>query len=345
MTLLLAALAPHLPPRLPLGILVSPLEEHPELAVRFGLRRLLVKREDLNGEVFGGNKLRGIEWLLPIAAGNILTMGGYGSTWCAAVASAAASSGRVVHAALFPQPWSAAVAGALSTTLASAVVTLARSRWTLPIAIGTAWRGARRRGPVTWLPAGGATPLAVLGTVNAALEFVSQAECIGGPRPEAIVVPLGSGGTAAGLLVGMWLSRSPVDICAVRVTDPWFATRRRVLELARRTTELLAASGVGISPGRAQLHVVEGQLGGGYGHSTPAAVTAQTAMADAGIVVDLTYGAKACAALDSLAGSFRHLCFWHTFDPRLAISPGQELPLLRLARGHTEKLWPLPKST
>ena len=344
MTLPLVALAPALPPRFPLGSFPSPLESHGTLAERLGLRVLLVKREDLNGASFGGNKLRALEWILPAAGPAILTMGGYGSTWCAALALATASSGQRVYTGLFPQPWSPAVAGALSLTAEHGGAYLASSRWGLPYAVSRAWCAARRTGPVTWISAGGATPLGVLGSVNAALEFASQHAELGFPRPEAVVVPLGSGGTAAGLLIGMWLVGWPVEICAVRVTDPWFANRRRVFSLVRRTLRLLARAGLEVATGPATLRVDGGQLGAGYGHATSAANAAQSETAAAGLALDLTYSAKAWAALSGLAGSFRHLCFWHTFDPRLAPLLARDHPLVREARGYAEAKWPLPKS-
>jgi D-cysteine desulfhydrase len=181
--------------------------------------------------------------------------------------------------------------------------------------------------------------------VNGALEFIRQVEQDGHPRPDAIVVPLGSGGTAAGLLLGCWLAGWRVESCAVRVTDPWFANRRRVLRLARRTARLLRRHGLNVVPGPAGLRVVADQLGRGYGHATGAADSARAAFADAGIILDGTYTAKAAAALRSLAASFPHLCFWHTFDIRLLSALPIEHPLLREARNHAESLWPQPKLT
>jgi 1-aminocyclopropane-1-carboxylate deaminase/D-cysteine desulfhydrase-like pyridoxal-dependent ACC family enzyme len=332
------------PPRFALGDFPSPVEDHPALASAYGLERLTVKRDDLNGTPFGGNKLRALEWLLPAAGPVILTMGGFGSTWCAALTSAAARQGQRVHAALFPQPWSAVVAGVLATTLRSGQVTLAPSRVGFPIALARAWRASRRNGTVTWIPAGGATPLAILGSVNAALEFVRQVEPLSA-APEAVVVPLGSGGTAAGLLVGAWLAGWDVEICAVRVTDPWFAHRRRVYALAGGTLRLLRRLGVPASRGSARLRVLGAQLGGGYGHSTTDARRAVSLATEAGLALDLTYGAKAFAALEPLATSFRHICFWHTFDQRLVSGHAGEHPLLREARGYAESLWPHQKST
>ncbi len=335
---------PSPPARTSLGDFPSPVESHPSLATAFGLERLVIKRDDLNGTPFGGNKLRALEWLLPGTGPAILSMGGYGSTWCAALATLAAARGKHVGTALFPQPWSPAVAGALSRTLASSHVELAASRWTFPVALARAWNSLHRFGPVSWLPAGGATPLAVLGTVNAALECAEQMEKLGA-RPDAIVVPLGSGGTSAGLLVGAWLAGWDVEICAVRVTDPWFANRRRVLALAGRTIDLLRRCGLELRPGAARLRVVGDQVGDGYGHPTAAARHAQAAAAAAGIALELTYGAKAFAALPPLSASFRHICFWHTFDQRLVSGSADEHPLLRVAREHAESLWPHQKST
>ena len=322
-------------PRRPLARIPSPLESHPILAEECNLESFLLKRDDLAG----GNKRRALEWLLPAAGPSLLTMGGYGSTWCAALAAAAGDTGQRVEVALFPQPWSAAVAGVLGTTVAGAGVHLAARRWRLPAALARAWAAARRHGPVTWLPPGGSAPLGVLGSVNALLECAGQLAAQGLPRPDAIVVPYGSGGTAAGLLVGADLIGWPVTIVAVRVTDPWFTTRGRILSLAARTRALLEAPA-----GAATLRLDGAQLGAGYGHDTATAARARARLAERGVVLDATYSAKACAAVRGLAGSFRHVCFWHTFDPSL-VAPPMDHPVLRDAHRYAESLWPPPTST
>jgi 1-aminocyclopropane-1-carboxylate deaminase/D-cysteine desulfhydrase-like pyridoxal-dependent ACC family enzyme len=337
-------LLPDPPPCLALGCFPSPVEDHPALARLVGAASLTVKRDDLNGREFGGNKLRAIEFLLPVSPPGIVTMGGYGSTWCAALARLGAGAGRRVHAALFPQPWTAAVEGALLTTLRHGEVHQARARWRLPAAIHRAWRAAGRAGSVSWMPAGGADPVGVLGSINAAIEFSRQIDAGMATLPDAVVVPLGSGGTTAGLLLGFWLARRAIEVCAVRVTDPWFANRHSVLSLVARTKRLLRRHGLAVVPGRASLRIVKDQLGGGYGHATPAGVRARQLMSRAGLVLDATYGAKAAAALASLAPSFPRLCFWHTFDTRLVSGPPFEHPLLREARVHAESLWPHPMS-
>jgi len=304
-----------------------------------------VKRDDLGGPEFGGNKLRALEFLLPSCPDAIVTMGGYGSTWCAALARLSKVTGHRTHVALFPQPWSGSVAGAMSTTLSHATVHHARRRWRLPGAIRRAWLAASHNGAVGWIPAGGAEPSGVMGSVNAALEFSRQIQEGRVAQPDAVVVPLGSGGTAAGLLLGFWIAGRGIDVCGVRVTDAWFANRFTVMRLVQRTARLLESHGLRVVPGGARLHLVKDQLGAGYGHETPAATQALRDAATAGLVLEATYGAKAFAALKSLAPSFPRLCFWHTFDARLVAGTPLEHPLLREARANAESLWPPPKST
>ena len=48
-------------PRQPLGQTPTPIEALPNLAAALGLRRLAVKRDDLTGLGFGGNKVRQLE--------------------------------------------------------------------------------------------------------------------------------------------------------------------------------------------------------------------------------------------------------------------------------------------
>src|SRR6266496_2608048 len=49
-------------PRVPLALTPTPLQEAPRLARELGIGRLLVKRDDLTGLAFGGNKTRNLEF-------------------------------------------------------------------------------------------------------------------------------------------------------------------------------------------------------------------------------------------------------------------------------------------
>jgi D-cysteine desulfhydrase len=333
------------PPHRRLGAFPSPVGDHPVLARQLGLTALLVKRDDLNGPDFGGNKLRALEFLLPASPKGIVTMGGYGSTWCAALARSGQLAGHDVHVALFPVPWTPAVAAALSTTLRHATVHHAPARWKIPFVVRRARRAAGAGGEHRWITAGGSDPVGVLGSVNAALEFCRQIDQGEALAPDAIVVPLGSGGTVAGLVLGFWIAGRRMQICGVRVTDAWFCNRFTVNRLVKRTARLLQAHGLRVREGAARIRIIKDQFGAGYGHSTPAATEAQRIATTDGLLLETTYGAKAFAAISALAPSFPRICFWHTFDTRLVSAPPVEHPLLREARLHAESLWPHPRST
>src|SRR5204863_8733372 len=49
-------------PRVSLALLPTPLQEAPRLARELGIGRLLIKRDDLTGLAFGGNKARNLEF-------------------------------------------------------------------------------------------------------------------------------------------------------------------------------------------------------------------------------------------------------------------------------------------
>jgi hypothetical protein len=61
-------------PRTPLALLPTPLVPAPRLAAALGTGLLLVKRDDLTGFAFGGNKARLLEFLVAAAAGGERTL-------------------------------------------------------------------------------------------------------------------------------------------------------------------------------------------------------------------------------------------------------------------------------
>jgi D-cysteine desulfhydrase len=152
----------------------------------------------------------------------------------------------------------------------------------------------------------------VLGHVLAALELEAQLD----RAPDAVVVPLGTGGTAAGLVLGLGALGWPTRVVAVRVAPVVVANRWRVALLHRRAAGHLASRGWGPAERRAAALIVIDGSGRGYGHPTPEGVAAQRIAAAGGLLLDGTYGAKAFAALGSLAArGYRRAVFWHTFAP------------------------------
>ena len=178
---------------------------------------------------------------------------------------------------------------------------------------------ARFRG-AHWVPAGGSSPLGVLGQVNAGLEIAKQIEAGIIPLPDRIVVPLGTGGTAAGLALGLAIADVASEIVAVRVVPRIVANASHVKALAVRTARLIeqAADTRLPRPDAFVVRVVHDFFGGAYGRATREGErVARDCLEQTGIAVDPPYGAKALAAAVTLANERQGTTlFWLSFDGR-----------------------------
>lgn len=269
-----------------------------------------VKREDLSHPLYGGNKVRKLEWLLPDVAargGTMVTLGAGGSHHVIASALLGAQAGVKVHAVVVPQPDSEHVRENLRITLSLAHrVWPCRGTLDVPWQVLRAWRAARSedgRSPV-WVGPGGSSPVGCLGWVEAGLELAAQVRSQAMPPPTDLVVPAGSVGTAAGLWVGLALAGlDDVRLHAVRVTEKWMANHRSVSRLARKTRALVLAGGADVPALRPEQLIVHHDFcGAGYGHDTDAGRAARTVASEqAGLMLEATYTAKTFAALLALA--------------------------------------------
>lgn len=308
-------------PRVALGSFPSPVERAAAIAPS-----LWLKREDLAAEPLGGNKVRALEFLLGgLAPGAlVVTVGAYGSTHALAVATYARAIGLRAEIHRWPQEMNA-VADLVARRIESVAARAPRSR-SVAGAYGRALV-ARLRG-ARWIPAGGSSPLGVLGHVNAALELAEQIERGALPAPARIVLPLGTGGTMAGLALGLAIAGVDTEVVGVRVVPRAVANLRRVRALARATARLIERrAGERLpSPRLARLRLIHDHYGGAYGRDTAAARAAAARCATgAGLVLDTTYAAKTFAAALALADDTRQVgptLFWLTFDGRwLSASP------------------------
>ena len=280
---------------------------------------LLVKRDDHSAPLLGGNKVRALELLLAdVAPGDtILTVGASGSTHALAVAEYARSLGAACEVITWPQETNA-VSRATSARLNSVARVTSASSVAAAYVIA-ALRRARRR--LTWVPAGGSVALGAIGHVNAAIELVAQLEREGLPMPSTIVVPLGSGGTVAGMLVGLAIAGVSTRVIGVRVVPSAVANRWHVFRLARQTRRLLSRFANEPLPAvhASRLEIEQRAYGGAYGRETHEAREAAAALlASGGPRLDSTYSAKAFGV--ALARARRapdeEVLFWLTFDGR-----------------------------
>jgi D-cysteine desulfhydrase len=172
------------------------------------------------------------------------------------------------------------------------------------------------------LPAGGSSPVGALGYVEAALEIAAQVEAGSLPEPAHAVVPVGTGGTAAGLALGFRLSGLRTRVVGIVVNDQLRLDAAAIGRLLRRTAALLERRGARLDGPRlapGMLDLTRDQIGAGYGHPTEAAARASALAAEEGLSLDPVYTAKAMAGLLALRADGRlsgPVLFVHTDGPR-----------------------------
>jgi len=306
--------------------------------------KLWVKRDDLTGRPYGGNKVRKLAYLLADAvardAGELVTLGGIGSHHCLATSLYGRRLGLPTTAIQVPQPitdhvrtvirWSQATG--MHAVLASNEADLLWERYRrLRVA-----RDAGRRPYAIWT--GGSTPLGTLGFLDAALELDGQIRAGACPEPAAVYIAAGSSGSLAGLLAGFALADRRTPVIGVRVVPALLANRATVLALANRTLAALRRLMPQIPERWVHWHDVRltgAQLGPGYGHPTPAARNAAAWMHDhLGLTMETTYTGKTlAAALADRAGDARPRLYWHTLNN---VSPPPLPPVSTLCPAYRE---------
>jgi 1-aminocyclopropane-1-carboxylate deaminase/D-cysteine desulfhydrase-like pyridoxal-dependent ACC family enzyme len=296
-----------LPTRFPLAVLPTPLVHAPRLSAALD-RDLWIKRDDLTGFALGGNKVRTLEVLVAEAlarrCNHIVGCGGPGSNLCSALAAAAATAGLGCTLVLHGDEPAATHPNLAMMRAFGARVSFTGDpdRASTPGHAAALAHRLRSRGRRPYVvPRGAASGLGATAYALAAEELASQLTF----RPAHVVVPVGSGGTLAGLLAGWATFGLPGTLVGVAVSRPLAETRREVVRLSAETSGALGTS----APDIDRLQLVDG-LGAGFGRPDPTACdAARLALRTEGIMADTTYVARAVATLGSLGGP---LVLWHT---------------------------------
>lgn len=294
---------------------------------------LFWKNDGLYGGIYGGNKARKLEFVLADARARarrtILTLGGLGTHHGLATALYAAEAALDTVLLLLDQPITDHVREQLSRLRASGA-RLYRTRGPIRTALALPWlvlrhlrwsNGGLRFPYFLWV--GGSSPLGTLGYVQAGLELGEQVARGELPAPRRVVVPLGSGGTAAGLLLGLRLAGlHDTRLHAVAVADLRSLGAPLVARLANRAARLLERAGAeldGLRFAPGDLDVDFDFIGAGYGHALPAAEDARASFAEAtGTPMEGVYTGKALASLLARLQAFGEgpVLYWHTYNAK-----------------------------
>jgi D-cysteine desulfhydrase len=298
------------------------------LSAALGRDDVWLKNDGLFGTVYGGNKPRKLQFVLADAlrrgARRVLTTGTIGTNHGLATALYAREFGLKTALLLaYEEPSADNVATLLRMASAGARIHYTRSypatALVAPYYIARYWLRDRRM-PYLLGP-GGSNALAALGYVDAAFELVEQVRSGELPEPAWVVVPLGTGGTVAGLLAGLRLAGLNTRVLAISATRAPTTWRPVVKRLARAVALRIARESGEHGAGQVRLNglrIEPGWLGPGFGRESAAGSAAQLMLDDLeGLHLDPVYTAKSMSALIDLsrAGTLKGaVLFWHTYN-------------------------------
>jgi D-cysteine desulfhydrase len=177
------------------------------LATAAGSAELWVKQDGVIHPRYGGNKTRKAAFLFAEAARRqakrILTFGAAGSHHVLTMALFAPDFGMKVAAVLTPQPGTMYARSVLARGLEAGLYPLPGAS---PAEAALAFLRGYEQGDYV-VPPGGSNSLGTRAYMAAVKELELQVRSGKLPQPDWIVVALGSGGTAAGILAGLACSR------------------------------------------------------------------------------------------------------------------------------------------
>lgn len=319
-------------PRMKFAVLPTPVQRLPRLSEALGGPELLIKRDDLTGLAFGGNKTRKLEYLMADAltqrADLVLTTGALQSNHCRQTAAAAARAGIQAVLVLVGDPPADPSANLLLDQLLGAKVI-----WTDQAgreqALEEQIQQAKADGRKPYLiPYGGSNYLGAYAYLEGMRELQAQlgepdpaAEDEAGPdRPPAglpdwIVFATSSGGTQAGLTAGISNQDLNLRILGISVDESQSALKPRVIDLA---DQVLDRTGSAANLDHSLVEISDQYRGEGYAVMGEQEVEAIRTFAELeGILLDPVYTGRAAAGLIDLIrqGKFepeQKVLFWHT---------------------------------
>ena len=299
-------------PRFPLAALPTPLHEARRLRAALGgeqsCPRILLKRDDLTGLAFGGNKARKLEFLVADAlrqnATVLVTSGAVQSNHARMTAAAACAAGlRASLILTTPVAQPPLQGNLLLDHLFGAEVHFIPAGDDLSLAIGDDEAAAiervvadlRARGErPALIPVGGSSHIGTLGYVAGTLELVTQLYQLG-VAPSWLYYASGSRSTQAGLELGARMFSAPYRLQGIAVSGGDAEKTERAVRIANQAAELLD---VPVRLRGEELRTDQGYIGEGYGIATPAGLEAIELLArQEGILLDPVYTAKAMAGL------------------------------------------------
>ena len=303
-------------PKVRFAVRPTPIQPLPRLSARLGGPRLLVKRDDLTGLAFGGNKTRKLETILADAraggAQTLVTVGAIQSNHCRQTAALAAQMGLGCVLVLSgDEPEQASGNVLLDKMFGAEIVWTTREKRgaALKTAFDAAWEAGRRP---YMIPLGASNAIGAAAYCDAFDEMLSQ---MGQVRVDWLVVASSSGGTQAGLALGAKRAGWNGHVLGISIDEPEHDLKETVAFLANEAADRLGyKTRVDVD----EVMVNADYLGAGYGILGDAEKEAIYLFAQTeGLLLDPVYTGRAAAGMLDLIrkGHMKPgetVLFWHT---------------------------------
>jgi D-cysteine desulfhydrase family pyridoxal phosphate-dependent enzyme len=308
-------------PRYQLAALPTPLQRARNLEAALGAQcpRIFIKRDDLTGLAFGGNKARKLEYLVAdaLAAGatTLITEGATQSNHARMTAAAARIAGMRCVLVLDSRHGADIAGNLLLDHLLDADVRVVADKSARISEMKRVDAELRAAGETPYLiPTGGSVPLGAAAYVAMVAELLSQLADVG-EAPSRLYFATGSQGTQAGLVVGARAFSAPFAVHGVAVERPVDKLIADCAALANATARLLELD---LQFSKSDVTIDGNHIGVAYGVATDDGREAIRLLARTeAVFLDPVYSAKAMAGLiaDIRAGQIgpdESVVFLHT---------------------------------
>jgi len=310
-------------PRANIATLPTPIQFLQNLTEKLDGPEIWVKRDDLTGLAFGGNKARKLEYIMGDAlekkADVIITGAGFQSNWCTQTVAASKKLGLDTYLVkkapkedFDTRDWDGN--HLLHHLMGAHVKTVKPDEFDITIKKIIEQLKSEGKEPY-YIPVGGSDPTGASAYMNAVLELTYQAN-EKGHHFNSLIHATGSGGTQAGLIMGAKAFNTGIKIIGAAVG--WTRKNDQIEKVRKIVTDAKEKYDLDFQLTDEDVTVYDEYVGGGYGFMSEKKLEAVQILAETeGIMLDPVYTATAMACLIDLVrkGKFTKkdkILFLHT---------------------------------
>ncbi|MFW9905324.1 MAG: D-cysteine desulfhydrase family protein [Candidatus Thorarchaeota archaeon] len=289
-------------PRISLCLLPTSIVPLKRLSQYFGGAEIFMKRDDLTGVAFGGNKNRKLEFLLADAkqkgADVIVTEGALQSNHCLQTAACSTKLGFKCELVLSGKNPDFITGNLLLDQILDVKIHRAKDsveRKELMVRVEEELKAEGKKPYM--IPTGGSTSIGALGYLNFIFEVAQQSKKLGVSFSH-LIHSTGSGGTQSGLLIGRELYFPDLKILGINVGEPKGKLETIIKGIIKDFNQ---DRGLKLMIGDGSIKVLEGYFGEDYGIPTQEMIDMIKLVAKLeGVFLDPVYTGKAMVGLADL---------------------------------------------